>query len=168
MRKHKEITLSSVKGFKTQILSWAQQFDEVVWLDSNQFLQSHSSYDAVLAVDAFTAIQTDAKDGFEKLNEYQSTTNDWIFGYLSYDLKNDIEPLSSDNFDGLMFPDICFFQPKKLFLFKDDILTIKYLNCVSDAIEFDLNAITSFSETFQSSSVNDIKIKPTAINAALD
>ena len=159
MRKHKEITLSSVKGFKTQILSWAQQFDEVVWLDSNQFLQSHSSYDAVLAVDAFTAIQTDAKDGFEKLNEYQSTTNDWIFGYLSYDLKNDIEPLSSDNFDGLMFPDICFFQPKKLFLFKDDILTIKYLNCVSDAIEFDLNAITSFSETFQSSSVNDIKIK---------
>ena len=159
MRKHKEITLSSVKGFKTQILSWAQQFDEVVWLDSNQFLQSHSSYDAVLAVDAFTAIQTDAKDGFEKLNEYQSTTNDWIFGYLSYDLKNDIEPLSSDNFDGLMFPDICFFQPKKLFLFKDDILTIKYLNCVSDAIEFDLNAIASFSETFQSSSVNDIKIK---------
>ena len=110
MRDHKEITLRSVEGFKTQLLAWAQQFEDIVWLDSNQYLQPHSSYDCILAVDAFTSIQTDSDNGFKKLKEYQSITNDWIFGYLSYDLKNDTEPLKSQNFDGLDFPDLCFFS----------------------------------------------------------
>ena len=56
-----------------------------------------------------------------------------------------VEPLKSQNFDGLQFPDLCFFQPKKLFLLKDNILTIKYLNFVSDEIDTDLKSIQSFS-----------------------
>ena len=159
MRDHKEITLRSVEGFKTQLLAWAQQFEDIVWLDSNQSLQPHSSYDCILAVDAFTGIQTDSDNGFKKLKEYQSITNDWIFGYLSYDLKNDTEPLKSQNFDGLDFPDLCFFQPKKLFLFKDNSLTIKYLNYVSDEVDADLKSIEAFSLQNESSHKNDIHIE---------
>ena len=158
MRDHKEITLRSVEGFKTQLLAWAQQFEDIVWLDSNNCLQPHSSYDSILAVDAFTGIQTDSDDGFKKLKEYQSTTNDWIFGYLSYDLKNDIEPLKSQNFDGLDFPDLCFFQPKKLFLFKNNSLTIKYLNYVSDEVDADIKSIETFSLQNDPSHKNDIQI----------
>lgn len=159
MRDHKQITLHSVEGFKTQLLAWAQQFEDIVWLDSNRHQQSHSSYDSILAVDAFTAIQTDSVDGFKKLKEYQSLTKDWIFGYLSYDLKNDTEPLKSNNFDGLDFPDLCFFQPKKLFLFKNDTLIIRYLNCVSDEVDFDLKSIKTFSLQSDLSHKNDIKIE---------
>ncbi|MDB4094111.1 aminodeoxychorismate synthase component I [Flavobacteriaceae bacterium] len=159
MRHHKEIKISSETGFKTQLLAWAQQFEDIVWLDSNHYLQPHSSYDSILAVDAFTSIQTDAVHGFSKLKEYQSITNDWIFGYLSYDLKNDVEPLKSQNFDGLQFPDLCFFQPKKLFLLKDNILTIKYLNFVSDEIDTDLKSIQSLSEETDDTHNNSIKIK---------
>ena len=159
MRHHKDIKISSETGFKTQLLAWAQQFDEIVWLDSNQYLQPHSSYDSILAVDAFTSIQTDAIHGFSKLKEYQSITNDWIFGYLSYDLKNDIEPLKSQNFDGLQFPDLCFFQPKKLFLLKDNILTIKYLNHVSDEMDTDLKSIQSLSVESDGTHSNAIKIE---------
>ena len=36
----------------------------------------------------------------------------YIFGFLSYDLKNEIEKLSSSNNDGLNFPDVCFWTPK--------------------------------------------------------
>ena len=159
MRDHKQITLRSVEAFKTQLLAWAQQFDDIVWLDSNKYLQPHSSYDSVLAVDAFTSIQTDSFNGFKKLNEYQSITNDWIFGYLSYDLKNDSEPLKSQNFDGLDFPDLCFFQPKKLFLFKGNVLTIKYLNLVSGEVDADLKSIETFSVQNDSSHKNDIQIE---------
>ena len=159
MRDHKQITLHSVEGFKTQLLAWAQQFEDIVWLDSNQYLQPHSSYDSILAVDAFTGIQTDSVNGFQKLKEYQSITNDWIFGYLSYDLKNDTEPLSSQNFDGLNFPDLCFFQPKRLFLFKEDKLTIRYLNVVSDEVDADLKSIETFSLQNNSSHKNDIQIE---------
>jgi len=159
LRDHKQITLHSVEGFKTQLLAWAQQFEDIVWLDSNQYLQPHSSYDSILAVDAFTGIQTDYVNGFQKLKEYQSITNDWIFGYLSYDLKNDTEPLSSQNFDGLNFPDLCFFQPKRLFLFKEDKLTIRYLNVVSDEVDADLKSIETFSLQNNSSHKNDIQIE---------
>jgi para-aminobenzoate synthetase component 1 len=159
LRDHKQITLRSVKEFKTQLLAWAQQFDDIVWLDSNMYLQPHSSYDSILAVDAFTGIQTDSVDGFKKLNEYQSITNDWIFGYLSYDLKNDTEPLRSQNFDGLDFPDLCFFQPKRLFLFKEDRVTIKYLNVISEEVEADLESIETFSFKNNPSHNNDIQIE---------
>ena len=159
MRNHKQITLHSVEGFKTQLLAWAQQFEDIVWLDSNQYLQPHCSYDSILAVDAFTGIQTDYVNGFQKLKEYQSITNDWIFGYLSYDLKNDTEPLSSQNFDGLNFPDLCFFQPKRLFLFREDKLTIRYLNVVSDEVDADLKSIETFSLQNNSSHKNDIQIE---------
>jgi para-aminobenzoate synthetase component 1 len=159
LRNHKQITLHSVEGFKTQLLAWAQQFEDIVWLDSNQYLQPHSSYDSILAVDAFTGIQTDYVNGFQKLKEYQSITNDWIFGYLSYDLKNDTEPLSSQNFDGLNFPDLCFFQPKRLFLFREDKLTIRYLNVVSDEVDADLKSIETFSLQNNSSHKNDIQIE---------
>lgn len=138
---------------------WSQQFDDVVWLDSNNYEQQFSEYDAVLAVDAFTSIQSDYSNAFEKLKEYQSITNDWIFGYLSYDLKNDVEDLKSENFDGLDFPELFFFQPKKLFLFKDDILEIQYLNCVDGELESDIDAITSIEDKRENQTSNDIKIK---------
>ena len=48
-------------------MQWSQQFREVVWLDSNTYQQTYSSYDAVLAVDAFTILQTDASEAFDKL-----------------------------------------------------------------------------------------------------
>ena len=159
MRDHKQITLHSVEEFKIQLLTWAQQFEDIVWLDSNLYQHTHSSYDSILAVDAFTAIQTDSVNGFKKLKEYQSITKDWIFGYLSYDLKNDTEPLKSDNFDGLDFPDLCFFQPKKLFLFKDDTLIIRYLNFISDEVDADLKSIETFSIQTDSSNKNDIQIE---------
>ncbi|MDD7887276.1 anthranilate synthase component I family protein [Flavivirga sp. 57AJ16] len=133
--------LDNTDQFKNQLLIWSQQFDDVVWLDSNNYKQNYSNYEAVLAVDAFTSIQTNFEGSFDMLKEYQTNVNDWIFGYLTYDLKNDVEDLSSKNFDSLEFPDLYFFQPKKLFLFKGDQVEIQYLNCVDDAFEEDLKNI---------------------------
>ena len=152
-------TFEDIENFKNQLLTWAQQFDDVVWLDSNNYEQNYSSYDAVLAVDAFTSIQTDYFQGFVKLKEYYSTTKDWIFGYLTYDLKNDVEVLKSNNYDALGFPDLYFFQPKKLYLLKGNQVEIQYLNCVDDELEVDLNTIKNIKEEQSDSLCSDIKIK---------
>ena len=124
--------------FKNQLLDWSQQFREMVFLDSNNYHQKQSSFDCVLAVDAFTSIKTDFHNAFEDLKQYQQQTKDWLFGYLSYDVKNDVEDLHSNNFDGLHFPDLFFFQPKKLFLIKGNQLEIRYLQLCDDEIESDL------------------------------
>lgn len=95
-----------------------------------------------MAVDAFTSLKTDFHNAFEDLKQYQQITKDWLFGYLSYDLKNDAESLKSSNFDGLHFPDLFFFQPKKTFLLKGNQLEIQYLLLCDDEVEEDFSDIT--------------------------
>ena len=149
MRTPKKITFSLTTEFKQQLLNWANQFEEVVWLDSNSYEFSSVEYEAILAVEAFTALKTDYVNAFEKLQEFQQTTKDWIFGYLTYDLKNDVEALSSKNFDGLNFPDLYFFQPKKIFLLKKDEVEMHYLGMVDDEMEEDWQAILNTSTIHQ-------------------
>jgi len=115
-------------------------------MDSNDYHQNYSSYDCILAVDAFTSIKTDYHNAFEDLKQYQQTIKDWLFGYLSYDLKNDIEVLNSNNFDGLEFPDLFFFQPKKIYLLKGNELEILYLNMCYDELEYDFEEIVTSQE----------------------
>jgi para-aminobenzoate synthetase component 1 len=148
-------TIDNPMAFKKQLLDWSQQFREVVFMDSNDYPQEFSSFDAILAVDAFTLIQTDYHNAFEDLQQYQQTTKDWLFGYLSYDLKNDSEDLQSNNIDGLDFPDLFFFQPKKLFLLKGNQVVIHYLNLCDDEVDEDWDTILAWvpNETIDSSVV---------------
>ena len=103
--------------------------------------QRYSSYDCVLAVDALTSLKTDYHNAFEDLMQYQQITKDWLFGYLTYDIKNAVEVLESNNFDGLDFPDLYFFQPKKLFLLQGNTLEIQYLNLCDEEVESDFETI---------------------------
>ncbi|MDG1398853.1 MAG: anthranilate synthase component I family protein [Polaribacter sp.] len=161
----KTFSVENTNVFKKQILLWAQQFETVLWLDSNNYKQQYSSFDCGLAVEEFTSIKTDYLNAFEKLKEYQTITKDYIFGYISYDVKNDVEELFSNNLDGLGFADLFFFQPKKLFFIKGNTIEFQYLKMVDDEIESDFEEISNL--TFQTQSRNlknktsnsDIKIK---------
>ncbi|RKR08822.1 para-aminobenzoate synthetase component 1 [Flavobacterium sp. 90] len=153
---HKHI--SNPEQFKQQLLAWSQQFREVVFLDSNSYPQGYSNFNCVLAVDAFTSLKTDFHNAFEDLKQYQQTTKDWLFGYLTYDLKNDIEDLKSANFDGLDFPDMFFFQPKKIFLLKENQLEIQYLFLCDDEVEDDFEEIVQ-SEKLEVRSQESLEIE---------
>ncbi len=153
---HKHI--SNPEHFKQQLLIWSQQFREIVFLDSNSYPQEYSSFDFIMAVDAFTSLKTDFQNAFDDLKQYQQTTKDWLFGYLSYDLKNDVEDLKSANFDGLDFPDLFFFQPKKIFILKGDQLEIQYLLLCDDEVEDDFNEIVE-SQKSKVESKDSLKIE---------
>lgn len=160
MRKTVSFTISDVTNFKKLLLQWAQQYHEVVWLDSNQHKDIYSSFDGLLAVDALTSLVTDSENAFAKLKEYQNSTKDWVFGYVSYDVKNDVENLSSVNYDGLGFPDLNFFQPKKIIRLTGNKVDFIYLNMVDDESEEDYKAITG-GVVLENTSIqpNPIKIK---------
>ena len=153
-----QIQLTNITEFKLQLLQWAQQFKTAVWLDSNNYPQKHSNYDAVLAVESETELSVNYQNAFKKLKTYQTTCSDYIFGYLGYDLKNDIENLSSNNFDGLDFPDLFFFQPKKIFFIKDNTLSISYLKKYQKEITSDLKNIKTTNSKLEISN-SDLKIK---------
>jgi len=145
--------------FKQQLLTWSQTHREVTFLDSNDHNDSYSEYDCVLAADAFTSLKTDYFNAFEDLKQYQQTTQDWLFGYLSYDLKNDVEVLYSANHDGLEFPDLFFFQPKKLFLLKGNDLEIQYLAMCEDELEDDRLNIQNFAVNASATETHSVDIK---------
>ena len=161
MRKTVSFTVSEMQQFKDALLRWAQQFDEVVWLDSNGHNDEYGSFDALLAVDGLTAITIDSQNAFDALKEYQSNTKDWLFGYLSYDLKNDVEMLGSNNLDGLHFPDLYFFQPKRIIKITGNKIDFIYLNMVDDEIDDDFKSIlkAASSDNDDVRSTTDIKIK---------
>lgn len=158
-RTNTKIQIKNSSEFKEKLLKWAQQFKTVVWLDSNNYHQKHSNYEAVLAVDEFSKIETNYTNAFQKLKEYQSNVNDYIFGYLSYDLKNDVEKLSSSNFDGLHFTDLFFFQPKKIFLIKKNTVEVKYIRDFENEIKIDLNNINQLNHKILKPKTTNLKIK---------
>jgi len=110
-------------------------------LDSNGHYDRYGAFDALLAVDGHTSLVTDAPHAFADLRKYQKGTQDWIFGYLTYDLKNDIERLSSGNDDGLHFPELYFFQPKKIIRLIGETVDFIYLSAREDDIATDFAEI---------------------------
>ncbi len=54
---------------------------------------------------------TDARNTWDALQDYRDKYRDWMFGWLGYDLKNDIESLESKHSDPVALPDLFFFVP---------------------------------------------------------
>ncbi|GAB7257881.1 anthranilate synthase component I family protein [Polaribacter sp. OB-PA-B3] len=152
-------SIENTAAFKQNLLFWSQQFDTALWLDSNNYNQTYSNFNCALAVEEFTSIKTDYTNAFDKLKEYQTTTKDYIFGYISYDVKNDVEHLKSKNIDNLDFADLYFFQPQKLVFIKENSVEFHYLKMVDDEIESDLKTIKDFNPSVFENSKSDIKIK---------
>ena len=130
-----------VPAFKTQLQKWAQQFNVFIWLDSNDHQDIYGSFDAILAVGAETCLKYGVKGAFSALSEYRSDKKDWLFGYLGYDLKNDIEPLSSKNHNDLGFPSLYFFQPQKIIRLTGKTAEFLYLQEFENEVAGDIARI---------------------------
>ena len=48
------------------------------------------NYDLIAGVDALEVLNIDI-DSFNALQNFHGKHSDWLFGYLSYDLKNEVE-----------------------------------------------------------------------------
>ena len=110
---------SDLLSFKHKALQWANQFEICCYLDSNGFMDPYGNYDLLLAVGAKSTLEKHTGKAFEALEAYYNSHKTWMFGLLSYDLKNEIEQLQSKNRDDLQFPDLFFFIPEYLIAIKD-------------------------------------------------
>lgn len=118
------ITLTDLETFKASALRWAGQFRVFCLLTNNNY--SNNKYPGkewTLAIDAIDETST-ADCGFEELKRFHNHSYSTIFGFLTYDLKNNIEKLKSENYDGLLFPELYFFKPRYVFELNGNKLTI--------------------------------------------
>ena len=117
-----------IEQFKLQLLHWSKRYSTTVVLDSNDYAHLEKDYDFILATDAHTVVQSQNQDDLDSLQTHLHSNPDWLFGFLSYDLKNQLENLQSQNLDHLNFPELFFFQPKRLWVIKDNRVEAHYLS----------------------------------------
>ena len=131
MRRSQSININQLDTFKQQLLRWANTFEVAVYLDSNLYpADKYSRYECLVAV-ALKFIAFDTKPNcFAQLKKLHQQTNDWLFGMISYDAKNEVEPnLCSNNFDGIEMPMAYFFCPDIVVaITKDQQITIHWLD----------------------------------------
>ncbi|MGO1596804.1 MAG: anthranilate synthase component I family protein [Sphingobacterium sp.] len=99
--------------FIAKALTWSRSFEQVALFQSNVFPDRYSKLNFLMAVgarDEFSAVAGTACQGLEEFRT--KNPNQWMPGFLSYDLKNEIEALQSRHENLLDFPDAYFFVPK--------------------------------------------------------
>jgi para-aminobenzoate synthetase component 1 len=106
-----------VDKIKNQLLNYGEKFDTFFFYDSNvetnkNNAYSYSSYDIIAAVGCKKKVIFDDKNSFNSIQDFQQKNNTWLFGYLGYDLKNEIEHLTSTNDDFLNLPIVQFIEPE--------------------------------------------------------
>lgn len=96
------------------LLSWAGSFDRCVYFKGQQGDSLYGSFPQMLAVGTFQdCVHTQGKP-IKALDEFHHQNRDWIIGYLSYDLKNDLETLQSKNPSRFTLPHFSFFIPRHI------------------------------------------------------
>ena len=159
MRKSYQFTVSDPAKFKQQLFMWSRSFEQLVILDSNAHLSAHSAFDTAFALGARAAIKCQAGEAFAALQAFRASHPDWMFGYLGYDLKNELEDLDSQNHDGLRFPDLHFVVPEKLIILKEDSCTFWYPQELADQASSDKETIEAIVLSLQTEKVDKEPLK---------
>lgn len=115
----------NISVFKEKVLQWAASKEVACFLDSNQYSDRYSAFDTLIAADVLHEVDSYKDEGFKKLEFFLSQYNCWIPGFLSYDLKNELEDLRSENPDHLQFPDLFFFVPRHLIIIRENVVEIQ-------------------------------------------
>ncbi|CAN5488167.1 anthranilate synthase component I family protein [soil metagenome] len=112
MKKAFSFPIDNFTEFRNKMLNWVQPFNIFCLLDNRQYSFEQAAFECLLAVGSKRSIAVNAGRAFKELKDFLVGENEWLFGHLGYDLKNELEQLSSENFDGLNFPDCHFFVPE--------------------------------------------------------
>jgi para-aminobenzoate synthetase component 1 len=121
----KVFTVKDPAALKNQLVRFAKAFNEACILNNN-YPNTHNKTEFVAAFGVKSELKLHSDKGafeaFEKFTEKHKGS--WMFGYLTYDLKNDVEELTSSNTDDMNFPSGHFFVPDILVYIHGDRLHI--------------------------------------------
>lgn len=122
-RKFTEFTSIDLTLFKRKLLYFGMKYSNFCLLENNGY-QFDQSVDCIAAMGSIRTVFDTGKKSLEEISAFQRTNKDWIFGHVAYDLKNQIESLSSANFDGIGFPDFHFFVPQIVIILSGETISI--------------------------------------------
>lgn len=126
----KKITYSiSAGGLNINIDALNKRFERVCILNSNSQTNKNNLLQTtqIIALGAtHELIINKSTNALSQLQEFYDQRKGWLFGYLTYDLKNEIEQLHSENADALAFPILHFFVPEVVIQFDTTSVFVTY------------------------------------------
>jgi para-aminobenzoate synthetase component 1 len=111
---------------KKKMLSWANRFNIFCFLDNQDYSIQPHQYECLLAAGTTQYISSGS---LKDLDGFLERNRNWIFGHLSYDLKNSIHHFQSDKEDKIGFPHFFFFVPEFLVQITQNELKIEGEDC---------------------------------------
>jgi para-aminobenzoate synthetase component 1 len=120
VRQVKKFPVHDVKVFLRNLLFYGNKSETFCLLNSNRSVFSpdkYSNYDVLAGLGSIEELNAE-KNSFSSLQKFHDEKRDWLFGFFTYDLKNETNELSSSNFDGLNFPSLHFFRPRYVIAFR--------------------------------------------------
>lgn len=123
---------ANLPHFKRQLLHWSDRQAHGIYLDSNAW--PGAEWECLAASGAAALLEGPAGGSFEALKQFQSDHRDWLFGFLGYDLKNEVEALQSVHPDHIGLPDLGFFQPECVVGIRRGRLEIHSLSAAPEAV----------------------------------
>jgi para-aminobenzoate synthetase component I len=105
-------TITDPENAKKKMLSWANQFGIFCFLDNHRYQTNYHSIECLLAIGSKKSFIAKAGNALNDLQKFLDEKPRWLFGHLGYDLKNEIESVTSSYKSRLDFPDIFFLEPE--------------------------------------------------------
>lgn len=113
---------------KTKVLNWSKQFSTFCFLDNHQYQSKNHSVECLLAAGVKRSIRLQAGTALQQLQKFIDEKESWLFGHLGYDLKNEIEQLSSAKPSNIAFPDLFFFEPEIIIRLSEKAIYIEAID----------------------------------------
>lgn len=104
-------------------------YDRICIFDSNEN-DNNKKYITSSKLIALGATQelciNNSQNALSDLQKFYDQKKGWLFGYITYDLKNEIEQLGSANTDKIDFPALQFFSPKVVLQIENENVSVFY------------------------------------------
>lgn len=140
-------TITDPENAKKKMLSWANQFGIFCFLDNHRYQTNYHSIECLLAVGNKNSFIANAGNALNEIQGFLNEKPRWLFGHLGYNLKNEIESVSSSYKSRHGFPDIFFFEPTIIIRLSEKEMKI----------ESEGDAGKIFNEIMQSDKTNELQ-----------
>lgn len=114
----------SMEEFRRKALAWADQHPHVAYYNPNDIPYPHQGFEHLLAISSGPALPLREADAFNSLKQELQQEHSLLCGFLIYDLKNQIEKLTSQQADYVGFPLLHFFSPELYVYFQPGSINI--------------------------------------------
>lgn len=159
MRNKFIFNLKEKDDFLRKLVFFSEKYIHFCLLDSNSSENSvpdrYFEFDFICAFDAVETLSS-CENSILKVKNLHSKFHDWMFGYLSYDLKDEFFNLPFKGIDNLNSDHVSFFIPKYVMLVKDNQLEV-LTHENKDSINSLINQISNYNCNEQK--INTISFK---------